>query len=132
MHHRVKRSHGGPWTPSNIVHICGTGAGGSGCHGWIEDNPIAAEREGWALKTNVDPRTVPVAYPRYPGIPCYFEDDGSIRFGEGTLEPRELVTNGRPIADRFRHVDAFDMAEDMKRARQDYIDSHGPARGERP
>lgn len=131
MHHRVKRSHGGEWTPANIVHVCGTG-GGVGCHGWIEDNAISAGIEGWALITGTDPETVPVRLPIYPGIPCHLLDDGTIRFGEGTMEPRELVTTGHSVPARLRHIDAWDMAEDAKRARQEYIDSHGPARGERP
>lgn len=84
------------------------------------------------MRTGGDPTTIPIALPIYPGIPCFLDDEGGIRFGEGTMEPRELVTTGRPVPDRFRHVDAFDMAEDMKQARQDYIDSHGPVRGERP
>jgi hypothetical protein len=35
MHHRRKRSQHGPWTPSNVLHLCGDGT--RGCHGRITD-----------------------------------------------------------------------------------------------
>lgn len=47
MHHRRKRVHGGTWAPSNIVVLRGDGT--TKCHGWIEQNPTAANAEGWWL-----------------------------------------------------------------------------------
>lgn len=48
MHHRKKRGQGGPWTPENIVAVCGDGT--RGCHGWIEANPKLAHETGWSVK----------------------------------------------------------------------------------
>ncbi|MEU1550276.1 HNH endonuclease [Nocardia sp. NPDC005745] len=44
MHHRWKRGQGGPWTPSNVIALCGSGT--TGCHGWVEHNPAAAHESG--------------------------------------------------------------------------------------
>lgn len=48
-HHRWKKGQGGPWVPSNIVALCGSGT--TGCHGWVEANPAAANRMGLWLRS---------------------------------------------------------------------------------
>ncbi|WNN95721.1 HNH endonuclease [Mycobacterium phage Dulcita] len=56
MHHRKKRGQGGPWEPWNIVALCGHGT--TGCHGWVEANPLAAHATGWHVRPWEDPRSV--------------------------------------------------------------------------
>ncbi|WP_407662394.1 HNH endonuclease [Mycolicibacterium palauense] len=74
MHHRVKRSHGGPWSLTNITAVCGSGT--TGCHGWIESHPRLAREEGFALKSWEDPATVPVLlYRRFST--CFTPDEPS-------------------------------------------------------
>lgn len=58
LHHRVKRSHGGRWTPQNIVWVCGSGT--TGCHGEIESGRSSAG--GWALPSGTDPATEPIEH----------------------------------------------------------------------
>ena len=60
FHHRVKRSHGGPWACDNIVHVCGDGV--RGCHGWIESHPNLAEEEGFHVRPWKDPARVAIVY----------------------------------------------------------------------
>ncbi|WP_280245537.1 HNH endonuclease [Nocardia abscessus] len=50
MHHRWKRSHGGPWTPSNIVALC------VACHHWVEHHPTMAHELGlWLFNGQHEP-----------------------------------------------------------------------------
>lgn len=58
MHHRKKRSQGGPWSLDNIVHVCGHGT--VGCHGWIEHNPNAAHFEGYHVRPWEEPSSIPI------------------------------------------------------------------------
>lgn len=58
MHHRKKRGQGGPWSPENIVAVCGSGT--TGCHGWIEHNPDAAASEGFHVRPWQEPAEVPL------------------------------------------------------------------------
>jgi hypothetical protein len=58
VHHRRKRSHGGSWSPSNLVHACGDGT--TGCHGYLEANPATARRYGLWLYSGQDALTTPV------------------------------------------------------------------------
>ena len=60
FHHRVKRGQGGPWSPENIVHLCGHGT--VGCHGWVESHPNAAEGEGFHVRPWRDPARVGLVY----------------------------------------------------------------------
>ena len=60
LHHRKKRSQGGGWTASNCVMLDGHGT--AGCHGWVEDHPVAAEIEGFHVRPWQDPAVVPVFY----------------------------------------------------------------------
>ncbi|BCP41391.1 hypothetical protein MINTMi27_14840 [Mycobacterium intracellulare] len=60
LHHRKKRSQGGAWTPTNILALCGHGT--SGCHGWVEHNPNAAELEGLHVRPWQNPDELRVLY----------------------------------------------------------------------
>jgi hypothetical protein len=61
MHHRRFRSQGGPWTPSNILHLCGDGT--RGCHGRITKpdgwRPVF-EFLGWIVPSHADWRSTEV------------------------------------------------------------------------
>ncbi len=60
VHHRRKRSQGGPWSPSNCVALCGHGT--AGCHGWVESNPLAAHSEGLWLRAGEPPEEISLIY----------------------------------------------------------------------
>lgn len=51
--HRVSRSRGGTWAPSNGVRACGSGT--TGCHGWFEDHPTWAGDGGWHIRRDLRP-----------------------------------------------------------------------------
>lgn len=53
-HHRVRRSHGGTWAPSNGLHLCRL------CHGWAHSNIGLAVRAGFIVHTGTDPQDAPV------------------------------------------------------------------------
>lgn len=72
MHHRKKRSQGGLWIPSNVVALCGHGT--SGCHGWVEHNPNAAELEGFHVRPWQD--EVPIRYRSFRWV--ILLDDGEM------------------------------------------------------
>ena len=74
MHHRRKRSHGGPWAPSNVVHLCGDGT--TGCHGWIEHHAAKAEVEGFHVPSWEDEREVPLTVSTFPALPVLLDDEG--------------------------------------------------------
>jgi hypothetical protein len=48
MHHRLGRRFG-PWSPSNIVHLCGDGV--RGCHGQVTNTRTAYYDAGWLIRT---------------------------------------------------------------------------------
>lgn len=58
MHHRKNRSQGGEWTPSNLLHLCGSGC--TGCHGYIGSNPSESYEQGWMVRRIDDPSKSPV------------------------------------------------------------------------
>lgn len=58
VHHRRKRSAGGPWSPSNCIKACGSGV--TGCHGWIEAHPKDAMDRGLWVSRYADECEVPV------------------------------------------------------------------------
>lgn len=70
--HRVKRSHGGAWTPSNIAVLCGDGT--SGCHGRAERYDAQMVAGGWALPSTEDPLAVPVHH--YTWGRVWLDDEG--------------------------------------------------------
>jgi len=57
MHHRWAEGQGGPSTPENLIHLCGSGT--TGCHGHIEHNRAQGYAKGWLVHTGVDPSTIP-------------------------------------------------------------------------
>jgi hypothetical protein len=70
-HHR--KSAGRVWTPSNGLHLCGSGT--TGCHGWVTDHPNAANDRGWLLRSRQQPRLEPaVITPQ--GRWCYLTETG--------------------------------------------------------
>lgn len=71
--HRKPAGQGGEWTPSNILHACGSGT--TGCHGWIEHNPAIAQAYGFRLWRNQDPATTPVLHGVYGRV--ILHDDGT-------------------------------------------------------
>ena len=75
VHHRRKRSQGGPWSPSNCVHTCGDGT--RSCHGWAENSPNAAAAEGFHLRPGQEPAETPIV----SGLHGYvlLDDRGAIR-----------------------------------------------------
>lgn len=77
MHHRLNRSQGGTWAPSNLLHLCGSGT--TGCHGFITCNPAAAGHSGAALQSHQDPATTPVQLITWLGgvRPYLLGDDGT-------------------------------------------------------
>lgn len=58
VHHRRKRSAGGPWSASNCILVCGHGT--AGCHGRIEGNPKWAMEKGLWVSRYADEFAVPV------------------------------------------------------------------------
>lgn len=58
VHHRRKRSQGGTWCPSNLLALCGSGT--TGCHGWVENNPTAAQALRFWLRAGQPSETTPV------------------------------------------------------------------------
>lgn len=48
VHHRRKKSQGGPWEPANLLALCGSGT--TGCHGFVEANPKFAHDMGYWLR----------------------------------------------------------------------------------
>ena len=77
MHHRRKRSHGGLWDPSNILHVCGDGT--RGCHGKIEANPATSRSKGYWLYSGQDPAETKV-FMHFRGYAGWYslDDFGSI------------------------------------------------------
>lgn len=74
VHHRRKRSQGGPWSASNCVAVCGDGV--RGCHGWAEHNPDAADVAGFHLRPGDAPAGKPIVSGLHGRV--LLADDGSI------------------------------------------------------
>lgn len=51
--HRVDRSDGGTWAPSNGLDTCRR------CHAWLHAEPEWAKEGGWRLPSTVDPEAEP-------------------------------------------------------------------------
>lgn len=109
-HHRLKRSQGGEWDCSNIVLVCGHGT--KGCHGWIEDHPDAAERDGWHVRPWEDPEEVGVKLLRSHWVLLLPNGDTSETTGRDEMAPEggELLP-GRGEEDGPDPVQAPDEAE---------------------
>jgi hypothetical protein len=73
-HHRRGLGQGGTWTPSNLLHVCGTGT--TGCHGHITTHPAVSREQGWSVPSWRDPAGVPVWLARHGWV--LLTDTGSI------------------------------------------------------
>jgi len=71
IHHRVHRSHGTMNTVENLLHVCGWG-NHTGCHGRAHTETTRYKR-GWAVRSYIDPASVPVLY---RGYWVYLNSDG--------------------------------------------------------
>lgn len=73
-HHRLDRSLGGLWLPSNGLHACPL------CHLSVTDQSgerlALCRRNGWVLRTNEDPALVPVLLCHGYTFGWYLLDDG--------------------------------------------------------
>lgn len=87
MQHRRKRSQGGLWTPSNILHLCGDGT--IGCHGYIEANPATGRRLRMWLFAGMEPLTTPV-HMIFRGMRGWYllDDEGSCQWLSETAQAR--------------------------------------------
>jgi len=63
--HRVRRSQGGLWSPTNALHLCGA------CHGTATREPALARASGWEVSPTLDPAEVP-AWLIHEGIPGWW------------------------------------------------------------
>jgi hypothetical protein len=78
-HHRKNRSQGGPWCPSNGLHLCGDGT--RLCHGWVTHYPLKAHDEGgWVVWSFEDPAEVPVLHAIHGWV--RLTDDGGFQPAE--------------------------------------------------
>jgi hypothetical protein len=62
LHHRRKQSHlpkNRRWSPELVVHVCGR-LGTMYCHGWCEENPLAAESIGFHVRPWQEPAAIPI------------------------------------------------------------------------
>lgn len=58
IHHRLKRSHGGPDSLSNCVAVDGSGT--TGCHGEIESHPNDSEASGFHVRPWQTAEDIPI------------------------------------------------------------------------
>lgn len=76
--HRIAKSRGGSWHPSNLIAACGSGT--TLDHGWLEANPSWAGEGGWHIRRDLRlPDIVPVYLRPAWAPPGWFVllDDGS-------------------------------------------------------
>jgi hypothetical protein len=78
MQHRRAQGQQGPWTPSNVIHVCGMG-NAFGCHGHIHQHPNEATAEGWTVKSWDHWDTTPVKL--WHGYVLLDEDGGWTNLG---------------------------------------------------
>jgi hypothetical protein len=76
-HHRKRRREGGD-SLANLLFV------GAPCHVEIHSHPVESRRYGWIVSMSRDPLEVPVLWRSREWF--YFEDDGTKRLLEGTLE----------------------------------------------
>ena len=58
VHHRKDRQHGGTNDLWNLLHLCGSAT--TGCHGYVTQNPMVSDANGWTVPSWDDPSKVPV------------------------------------------------------------------------
>lgn len=81
IHHRRKRSQGGPWSPSNSIHTCGDGS--RGCHGVITDTRTEYYDKGWLVHSWTDWAPTPVLLHTSKGHTyVLLDDEGGFRLVE--------------------------------------------------
>jgi hypothetical protein len=68
--HRLHRSRGGLWCPTNGLAFC------RDCHKFQHHRPVDAENIGWTVPSGVDPATVPVWLARWGSV--YLLPDGGM------------------------------------------------------
>lgn len=74
VHHRLKRGQGGPWSPSNCVHLCGDGT--QYCHGVVEHYPDSARLGGFHVRPWEHPADVRLRYRHTEWV--LLRDDGTV------------------------------------------------------
>jgi hypothetical protein len=74
VHHRMNRSQGGSWKPSNLLHLC------AAHHSHVTTHPQAAREQGWAVASHQDPANTPV-WLAGRGF-AFLADDGDINESE--------------------------------------------------
>ncbi|MEV8610195.1 HNH endonuclease signature motif containing protein [Amycolatopsis sp. NPDC051373] len=83
VHHRRKQSQGGPWTPSNCLHLCGDGRGPDGCHGMVTNTRTQYYQYGFLVYSGESWINKPVLY---RGELVVLDDEGawtpSLDFGQ--------------------------------------------------
>jgi hypothetical protein len=79
-HHRKNAGQGGPWAPSNLLHLCGSGT--TGCHGLVTREPKKAREQGWSVPSWGDPARTPV-WLAWRGF-VFLDDTGHIEEAEET------------------------------------------------
>jgi hypothetical protein len=81
IQHRRARGMGGttrPDTnrPQNLIALCGSAT--TGCHGWVEDHPTAAEAAGWRVRQSDDPALIRVQHHQFGLV--FLAANGGTRF----------------------------------------------------
>lgn len=77
-HHRLNRSQGGSWAPSNGLAVCRR------CHRYITTHPAHAYARGWLVAHGYDPAATPVRYPTEFGeADVLLRDDGGLDLVDG-------------------------------------------------
>lgn len=91
IHHRLKRSHGGTWSPANLLAACGSGS--NGCHGWVETHPAWAREEGlWLMAGDGEPAEVSVHMRWHETKGWWLLDGlGMLEWDGGPFEPLQLA-----------------------------------------
>ncbi|MFB9687673.1 hypothetical protein [Amycolatopsis plumensis] len=82
LHHRKGRGQGGPWQPSNIVHLCGDGT--TGCHGLVTNKRAEHYDRGWLVHPTADPALTP--FDHWLWGPVYLDDLGDYHQRKPALE----------------------------------------------
>jgi 5-methylcytosine-specific restriction endonuclease McrA len=83
FHHRKKRGQGGPWSESNVVLLCGHGTAGD--HGWVEANPVQAERMGFHVRPWNNPAEHPILLHRSKWV---WLQDSTSQYSESYDKPQ--------------------------------------------
>ncbi len=103
--HRISRSRGGTWAPSNLLRVCGDGTpAGGGCHWWFEANPNYAGEGGWHIRRDRrSPAVIPVFLTIWLGWHL-LDDEGGRRLVDPADYGLPLVPAHFPPAARPLHT----------------------------